>query len=248
MNLHRKHMFLASILMAFVLILSACGTDEPEVVTEGVVVEGDTAAGVVVEETPVIVDEEVITDTEVDVDTEADVETDTDVETSTEVETGVIVDTDVITQTEVFTETDVTEVITETEVITDVNVMTDTATVQDSSTQTEQADVDTSAAVVLILFTDTAGNRFLADEEGQPIFAYTGTGTPPVATQDFQPLQDNGNIVVGEGLDATMFVADPESDINQLTYNDLFLYRFIGTGDPMQLAADQDLSPLTIDE
>lgn len=239
MNLHRKHIFLVSLMVALMMVLSACGddgaTEEPAVITEDAVVGGDADADVVVEETPVVTGEEVITDTE------------SDVETSTEVESEVIVDTDVITETEVFTETDVTEVITETEVITDVNVITDTQTVQDSAVQTETAEID-AEAVVLILFTDTEGNRFLADEEGQPIFAYTGTGTPPVATENFQPLQDNENVVVGEGLDAAMFTADPESDMNQLTYNGMPLYRFIGEGDPMQLAAEQELAPLTIEE
>lgn len=254
MNLHRKQIFLVSILMALVMVLSACGddglTDEPEVVTEDVVVGGETDVEVV-EETPVAVGEDVVdADVDAEADVEADAETATDVETetSTEVEAEVIVDTDVVTQTEVFTETDITEVITETEVITDVNVITDTETVQDSAVETEQADVDTTAAVVLIIFTDAEGNRFLADEAGVPIFAYTGTDTAPVATEEFQPLTETDQVIFGEGLDETMFLVNPESDIGQWTYNELPLYRYIGTDDPLTVAPDYELAPLAVEE
>jgi hypothetical protein len=235
-------MILISMLVALMMVLSACGDDgatqEPAVITDDSVVTEEEA---VVAETPVTADTEVMTDTEA-------AETETDVETTTEVETDVIVDTEVITETEVFTQTDVTEVITETEVMTDVNVITDTETVQDTAVITDSAEVDTSEAIVLILFTDAEGSRYLADEEGQPIFAYTGAeGTAP-ASQDFEPLQASENVVVGEGLDQAMFSQVDSNGVSQMTYNDLPLYRFVGTGDAMQLAAENEFAPLTVDE
>lgn len=241
MDLRRKHSILLSMIVVLVMVLSACGTDttqQPAVITEDAVVGGDTTA--VEQETPVAV--------ETEVDTEATVETETDVETTVEVETDVIVDTEVITETEVFTQTDVTQVITETEVITDVQVLTDTETVQDSAVMTDVAQVDTTQAVVLILFTDADGNRFLADEEGQPIFAYIGTETAAPANQNFEPLQATQNVVVGEGLDQAMFGQVQSNGVNQMTYNDLPLYRFVGDGDPMQMAAQNQFAPLTVDE
>ena len=61
-------------------------------------------------------------------------------------------------------------------------------------------------------------------------------------------MTETDQVVFGEGLDATMFLVDSESVIGQWTYNDLPLYRYIGTDDPLTVAPEYELAPLAVDE
>lgn len=229
-KLHLKPTILLSALLVFVLVLSACGggtTQEPTVVTEADVIQADETT-TVTEEAPVAVETPAV-------------------ETPA-VETPEVEDTEVVTETEAVTDTGATGTVTETETTQPgaTGTVTGTQDVQGTGVQTPTVGMDATEPISLTLATDAAGNRFLADQDGQPIFAYTGTEAEFVANENFEPIHAE-NVTMGEGLDETMFGQVEQDGVNQLTYNDMPLFRFVGTGDAMTLAAEGQFLPLSVE-
>ncbi|MBX3000069.1 MAG: hypothetical protein KF893_16225 [Caldilineaceae bacterium] len=218
MDLHKKHPILLSMIVVLLMVLSACGTGTTQ--EPAIVTEADV---VEVDATPAAVEE-------------APVAAETPVVEEPLVEEPDVAVEEDITDTDVITETEETDVV------------TDTQDVQETGVQTPTVGLAATAPISLTLATDAAGNRFLADQNGQPIFAYIGAETAVTADENFEPLQATENLEVGEGLDPAMFGQVQRNGVNQMTYNDLPLYRFVGTGDPMQLAAQNQFAPLTVEE
>lgn len=222
---------LLALTLVLALVLSACD-DEPE--------------AAVVEE-PVVAEEVVEAEADVEVVEEAEAEAEADVDAvTTAVETEVIEDTDVITQTEVLTETEQVEIVTETTVMTDTDVTVDTETDVKTEVSTETADVD-DTAFALIIIEDEAGNAILGDAaEQRPIYVYTGNDEGLILDPDFEAIEFNDEIIVGEGLDQELLGEIDNDGFLQLTYNERPLYRFVGEeGMDAELAIERGFSPLS---
>jgi hypothetical protein len=229
-------MLLLPSLFVFALLVTACGSDEPE----GVVVPG--------EDNEVVAGEVATGGGEAGAATEGVVVQTTDQvdAVATTVVTETLVDTDVVTQVEVFTQTDTATVKVITEVMTDTDVVVDTASDTESTVMTSTQDVDSNQAFAVILITDAAGNQFLGDPLDQrPVFA-SQSGTP-IADARFTPIEAGTETLLGAGLDQNRLGQLDQGGVRQLTYNDYPLYRFTGAqGEDWQSAAGElGLSPVT---
>ncbi|MEZ4617589.1 MAG: hypothetical protein R2867_19040 [Caldilineaceae bacterium] len=221
-------------MLIFALYVSACGNDEPEVVDV-------PAAGEGVAQTDADV---TATDDGVDiVDTEAQSGESEVVATSVNTET--ISNTDVITQIQVLTETQSADIITETTVTTNTDVTVQTDTDTETSTDVQRESIDDSGTAGIVILTDSAGNDVLGDPlSGQPIFA----GDQGFLVNDnFVPITADEEIVMGEGFDPNLFGEQDESGVRQLTFNNYYLYRYVGPTDEdwRPYAEEFGLTPLT---
>lgn len=246
----KTQVLFGSLMLVLLLALSACGNDQPEVVDEPVVSED-------VVDTEADVDAEVAVDAEADaeVDAEADAEAGANaeataeeleaVETAVMTETETLVDTDVITEVAVMTETESAEIIVETTVMTDTEVSIDTETMTDTDVTVERDDAGSSGGMGIVIITDSAGNNVLGDPlNEQPYFA----GEQGFAQDDnFEAVHADDEIIMGEGFDQELVGEQEENGVRQLTYNNYYLYRYVGPGDGdwRQLAQDFGVSPLT---
>lgn len=202
-----KYAVLISMLLVGVLVLSACGSDEPDPAVE------DTQDVVEEEPTPEPV-EEVVEEAEEEAEAaegEAEVSTDTEVmtDTATITETemvSVVTTTELMTETIVMTETRViseTDVMTETEGVVDTEVTTGTGEIEGSEVMTDtEGNVEDSSDELRVSPMRTTG---VSDATGQLVYATSLTGADFVNqdggvsgnVEDFLVDVSTGNILFG---------------------------------------------------
>lgn len=236
MNHLRGRSLIFASLLVFTFGISACGNDQPQsadTLATATPIAVDQGAAVAVN-TP---EEAAITNTET-LNDGAEV-------VATSVATETLTDTGVITQVEVTTETLSAEIITETTVTTDTEVGVITDTEINTSTEIERGDVNSANAVGVIVLTDSAGNQVLGDPlNGQPIFA----GEQGFLNDsNFAVIPADDQLTSGQGFDQSLLGEQDQNGVRQLTYNNYYLYRYVGpqNGDWRSAANDSGLSPLT---
>lgn len=217
--MRRFYLFAVMALMA--LVLAACPatqtTTEPGTDVESVA------------ETPVAED----------VETPEAVETNTPVAEATEeptVEaTEEITDTEGITGTEEITGTGD---ITDTEGITGTEEITGTGT----TTDTQGMGTDATGMATLNIMENVDYGPYVVDAEGRSLYIFTGEDESTIDTSLWEPVEATDADTVGEGLDETLLGSVAREDgAQQLTYNELPLYRYTGdlaAGDVMGQGMD----------
>lgn len=180
---------LVSMMLAVVLVLAACGDDEPDVDTAAPVESVEEGAEEAVQE-----GEEVVEETEAEVEEavegeeaeegEAEV-VEGDEETEVITETEVMTDTDVVAETEIITESEVTTLVTTTVVTTDTVVEEETDVVQESETMTETLDSESESSTSTDVVTDTEEAT-----EGEDAEAAVDTEAEAVVSRGFADAQN----------------------------------------------------------
>lgn len=237
-KLRGARLVLLSVMLMLALMITACDSDDDDIVEEPAI------SSEVVEEDAEVAVVEVEEDAEVAA--EAEVESDVDV-VETTVDTEVITDTDVITETEVMTETEAVEIVTETTVMTDTDIAVETSSDVDTATTVEKADVDTEVAFAIIVLVDEAGNEVIADAaEQRPLFTYTGNDEGLIVDADFEAVEYNEDLVLGEGVDDELLGWIDNDGLNQLTFNERPIYRYVGSEEDFNMiATEREFSPLS---